>query len=306
MDYYKILEIDKTATQDQIKKAYRRLARRYHPDMNPNDKSAEHKFKEVNEAHEVLSNPETRAKYDQFGKNWQQGEEYEKSNRNRYERDFASSFGGFTDTNFEGAEMFSDLFKDMFGGGEAPKNDTKNDKQTFYGSAYGKFKGQDIFAEISLSLREVAITQPKTFSVNGKNIRINVPAGVADGQQIRLKGYGNAGYNGGPNGDLYITFNIQPDPHFERIGNDLKTKIQIDLYTAVLGGQVLVDTLNGKVKMTIPPESQNGATVRLKGKGFPIYRKDGEFGDLLITYDVQIPKNLTEKHKELFRELKNL
>ena len=252
-----------------------------------------------------MSNPESRNRYDQFGKNWQQSEENEKNTRNRYERDFASTFGGFSDSSFEGAEIFSDLFKDMFGEADNQKNNQKERHQKFYGSTHGKFKGQDIYAEIPLSLREVAITQQKTFSVNGKNIRINVPAGVANGQQIRLKGYGNAGYNGGPNGDLYITFNILPDPKFERIGNDLKTKIQIDLYTAILGGQVLVDTFNGKFKMTIPPESQNGTTLRLKGKGFPVYKKEGEFGDLLITYDVQLPKNLTEKQKELFNELKN-
>ena len=174
-----------------------------------------------------------------------------------------------------------------------------------YSSASGKFKGQDLYADMSLPLREVANTQQRTFTVNGKNIRITVPAGVYEGLQIKLKGHGQEGYNGGPNGDLYITFHIEPDTQFERNGNDLKTTVNIDLYTAMLGGEVQIETLSGKVKMKVAPETQNGTTVRLKGKGFPIYKQKDSFGDLFVTYQVQLPKNLTEKQKELFEQLKN-
>lgn len=305
MDYYKILEIEKNASQSEIKKAYHKLVRKYYPDINPNSIVAELKFKEISEANEVLSNPEIRAKYDQYGENWQQIEEPEKNTRNRYERDIASTFGGFTDSNFEGAEIFNDLFKDMFGKSAIQTSSPKIPKQRNYIKSQEKFKGKDIYEEIPLSLKEVAISQQKTFFVNGKNIRINVPAGIPNGHKIRLKGYGDTGYNGGPNGDLYLIFNIQSDSTFERIGNDIKTKVSVDLYTLVLGGQVLIDTLNGKVKMTVPPESQSSTTIRLKGKGLPVYRKEGEFGDLIITYEVQLPKNLTEEQKRLFNELKN-
>ena len=158
---------------------------------------------------------------------------------------------------------------------------------------------------MSLSLQEVACAQPRTFSVNGKNIRISIPAGVYEGLQIKLKGQGGEGYNGGPNGDLYITFHILPNSQFQREGNNLKAYISIDLYTAILGGEIQVDTLEGKVKLKVQPETQNGTVVRLKGKGLPAYKQENTVGDLFITYQVKLPKNLTEKQKDLFEQLKN-
>ena len=292
IDYYKTLEVSKTATQDEIKKAYRKLARKYHPDMNPNDKNAEQKFKEINEANEVLSNPENRAKYDKYGEHWQHGEEYE-----RAQQQAQGGFGGFAQGDFQEGD-YSDFFRNMFGG-------RAEGFGRGYGRAAGKFKGQDIYADMELSLREAAVTQQRTFSVNGQNIRITVPAGVYEGLQIKLKGHGHQGYNGGPNGDLYITFLITPDNQFERDGNDLKTTVNIDLYTAVLGGEVLIETLNGKVKMKVAAETQNGTTVRLKGKGMPIYKQEGAFGDLFVSYHVTLPQNLTDKQKALFEQLKN-
>ena len=143
-------------------------------------------------------------------------------------------------------------------------------------------------------------------SVNGKQVRITIPAGVADGQVIKLKGYGAEGVNGGPAGDLYITFVIAEDPVFKRLGDDLYVDVEVDLYTAVLGGDKVVDTLDGKVKLKIKPETQNGTKVRLKGKGFPVYKKEGQFGDLIVTYSVKIPTNLTEAQKELFRQLQSM
>ena len=297
IDYYKILGVDKNATQEDIKKAYRKLARKLHPDLNPDDKEAERKFKEINEANEVLSNPENRAKYDKYGEHWKHGEEYEKAQQQQqsHGNDYGSGFSG---ADFGEGEDFSDFFQSMFGG-------TGGFGRSSRGSASGKFKGQDVHAELNLSLKDAATTHQQTFDINGKKVRITIPAGVYDGQQIKLKGHGNPGYNGGPNGDLYITFTIPADPDFKRIGDDLKTKVAIDLYTAVLGGDVKVKTLTGSVNLKVKPETQNGTTVRLKGKGFPVYKKEGEFGDLFVTYDVKLPTNLTDKQKQLFEQLKN-
>lgn len=297
IDYYKTLGLDKTATADDIKKAYRKLARKFHPDMNPGDKEAEKRFKEINEANEVLSNAENRAKYDKYGEHWKHGEEYEKA-RQQQQYQQSGGFGGGFGGGFSGEEDYSDFFQSMFGGGGGFGRSSR-------GSASGKFKGQDIHAELSLSLRNAATTHPQTFDINGKKVRITIPAGVYDGQQIKLKGHGQPGFNGGPNGDLFITFHIAADPDFERIGDDLKTKVDIDLYTAVLGGEVNIKTLDSSVKLKVKPETQNGTTVRLKGKGFPVYKKDSEHGDLFVTFTVKLPQNLSDKQKELFEQLKN-
>ncbi len=300
IDYYKILGVDKSATQDDIKKAYRKQARKLHPDLNPNDKEAEKQFKELNEANEVLSNPENRAKYDKYGENWKHGEEYEKAQQQQRQQYQGGNYGGgFSGADFGEGEDFSDFFQSMFGGAGGGSNRSSR------GSASGKFKGQDVHAELNLNLKDAATTHQQTFDINGKKVRITIPAGVYDGQQIKLKGHGSPGINGGPSGDLYITFNINPDSNFERVGDDLKTKVTIDLYTAVLGGEVTVNTLDGSVNLKVKPGTQNGTTVRLKGKGFPVYKKDGHFGDLFATYDVKLPTDLTDKQKELFEQLKN-
>ncbi|MCD1118379.1 DnaJ C-terminal domain-containing protein [Chryseobacterium turcicum] len=301
IDYYKILGVDKSATQDDIKKAYRKLARKLHPDLNPNDKEAERKFKELNEANEVLSHPENRAKYDKYGEHWKHGEEYEKAQQQQRQQYQGGNYsGGFSGADFGEGEDFSDFFQSMFGGAAG------GSKRSSRGSASGKFKGQDVHAELSLNLKEAAKTHQQIFDINGKKVRITIPAGVYDGQQIKLKGHGSPGFNGGPSGDLYITFTIIPDSNFERVGDDLKTKVTIDLYTAVLGGEVTINTLEGSIiNLKVKEGTQNGATVRLKGKGFPVYKKEGQSGDLFVTYDVKLPTNLTDKQKELFEQLKN-
>lgn len=190
---------------------------------------------------------------------------------------------------------FSDFFEELFGHRGAGA-----------GSRRGAgFRGQDYNAELQLSLREAAVTHKQVLNVNGKNIRITVPAGIANGQTIKLRGHGAPGVNGGPDGDLYITFIIPDDPVFKRLGNDLYVTAPLNLYTAVLGGEETVDTLDGKVKLKVKPETQNGTKVRLKGKGFPVYKEEGKFGDLIVTYNITIPTNLTEHQKELFRQLKN-
>lgn len=287
VDYYKVLGIDKKASTDDIKNAYRKLARKHHPDLNPNDKEAGKRFQQINEANEVLSDPEKRKKYDQYGKDWKHAEEFEKQRQSQrqYGQGQQTFSGGF------GEDDFSDFFASMFG------------QQNGGRRSQTKFRGQDYNAELQVNLLDAYKTHQQTITVNGKNIRITIPAGIENGQQIRLKGYGAPGVNGGPNGDLYITFSIINNTKFKRNGNDLFATADIDIYTAVLGGEITVDTFNGQVKMKVQPETQNGTKIRLRGKGFPVYKKEGEFGDLFITFSVKTPTGLTEKQKELFREL---
>lgn len=299
IDYYKILGVDKSASRDDIRKAFKKLARKYHPDLNPNDPNAKQRFQEINEANEVLGDPEKRKKYDQYGEHWKHADEFEaQKQRQQQGGGFAggggqywSSGGGFSGMGDEGE--FSDFFESLFGSRRG-------------GGRSAGFRGQDYNAELHLSFRDAATTRKQVLSVNGKNIRITVPAGVADGQTIKLKGQGAPGMNGGPNGDLYITFVIAEDPVFKRLGDDLHVTASLDLYTAILGGEQMVDTMDGKVKLKVKPGTQNGAKVRLRGKGFPVYKEEGKFGDLIVTYSVQIPTNLTEKQKALFKELQSL
>lgn len=290
IDYYKILELSKTASEADIKKAYRKLARKYHPDLNPNDKNAEKKFKEINEANEVLSNPENRKKYDKYGKDWKHADEFEKSGYNPNQQQNPGRQQQSSD--FSGD--FSDFFESMYGNAGGGRS-----RQT-------KYRGQDLNASLELTLRDVYQTQKQTLTVNNKNIRITIPAGVENGQIIKIPGHGAPGANGGPNGDLYITFSVANDPDFKRDGNNLYTNVTLDLYTAVLGGEILVPTFDGKVKLKVAAETQTDTKVKLKGKGFPIYKSEGHFGDLYITYTIKTPINLTEKEKELFVELSKL
>lgn len=307
IDYYKVLGVERNASQDDIKKAYRKMARKYHPDLNKDDPNAKDKFQEINEANEVLSDPEKRKKYDEYGEHWKHADEF-KAEREAYQRAQQSGgqsaywysvngddfMGGFGRGNASG---FSDFFEQLFGHGASAGRS---------GRGYNMMsRGGDIEAQMNLSLREAAVTHKQTFSVNGENLRITIPAGIADGQMIKLKGHGEKGSNGAPDGDLYITFKIAPDPDFKREGDDLFTDVDIDLYTAVLGGTVNVRTINGMVKLKVNPGTQNDTKVRLRGKGFPVYKKEGTFGDLIVTYHVDIPTALSEKQKELFTQLKN-
>ena len=293
VDYYKILGVDKKATPDDIKKAYRKLARKLHPDLNPNDKDAKNKFQQINEANEVLSDPEKRKKYDQYGENWQHGgQQYENSGGqgrggySRQSRNYSSEDFGDGD--------FSDFFESMFGGGQS---------SAARGGGRSRFRGQDYSAELQLNLSEAYTTHQQTLTIGDKKVRITIPAGVENGQVIKLKGYGAKGVNGGPDGDLLITFNISNDTHFKRSGNDLFSSMDLGIYTAILGGELTIDTFSGKVKLKVKPGTQNGTKIRLKEKGFPIYKKEGSFGDLYITYNIKVPTELTEKQRELFIEL---
>jgi len=291
IDYYKALGVDKNATQEDIKKAYRKLARKHHPDLNPNDKEAHKKFQQLNEANEVLSDPEKRKKYDQYGKDWQHAEQFEQARQSQQQRHGNEKFSGdFSESEF--SDFFSSMFGDTGGGGF-------RQRQT-------KFRGEDHHAELHLNLTDVYKTQQQVLTVNNKSIRITIPAGVENGQKIKIKGHGGPGINGGPNGDLYISFHIVNNTKFRRDGNDLHTTVDLDLYTAVLGGEIILDTLDGKVKLKVKSETQNGSKIKLKGKGFPVYKKEGEFGDLVITFQIKTPTNLTDKQKELFEQLSKL
>ena len=299
IDYYKVLGVDKTASADEIKKAYRKLARKLHPDLNPNDPDAKKKFQQVNEANEVLSDPEKRQKYDQYGKDWEHAEAYEKARQSAGggSGPQGQASGGWQQYSgdFDSGD-FSDFFASMFGGRGGHGGHGGRGGQA-------RFKGQDYNSELHLSLQEAYQTHPQTLTVNGKNIRITIPAGVENGQTIRIAGYGAPGVNGGPAGDLYITFVIEQTGRFRRAGNDLYATLELDLYTAVLGGEVTTDTLDGKIRIKVKPETQNAAKIRLKGKGFPVYKQDGKFGDLILTITVKIPTHLTDKQKQLFEEL---
>jgi len=291
VDYYQILGISKTATEKDIKNAYRKLARKYHPDVNPNDKDAQRKFQEINEANEVLSDSEKRKKYDQFGKDWKHADQFQSSGQSGNAQGRGARNQNYSEQFSD--QDFSDFFSSMFG-----KSGRKE--------STARFKGQDFNAELRLSLKDVYTTQKQTLTVNGKNIRLTIPAGIENGQTIRIKGHGAPGINGGPNGDLLITFSIANDPEFKRVGNDLYKNIEIDLYTAILGAGITVETMSGKVKLSVQPGTQNGTKVKLKGKGFPIYKNENQFGDLYISYTVKIPSSLSTKEKELFTELSKL
>lgn len=304
IDYYKVLGISKTASQDEIRKAYRKLARKYHPDLNPNDKSAQQKFQQINEANEVLSDPEKRKKYDEYGKDWQHADAFEQARQQQSQkgqRDFGSgwtysggqSFGG---QSFDESQ-FSDFFESMFGRG--------------FGGAKGRtrtsqFKGHDLNATLRLNLTDILETKKQTIDLGEKKIRLTIPAGVEDGQTIKIKGYGGEGMNGGPKGDLYITFEVFNNTKYKILGSDLYATEEISLYTAVLGGELIVDTLTGKVKLNVKSGTQNDTKVKLSGKGIPKYKKEGQFGDLYLTYQVKLPTKLSAKEKELFTELSKL
>jgi len=294
IDYYKIMGVSKTATEKEIKSAYRKLARKHHPDLNPDNKEAEKKFKEINEANEVLSDPENRKKYDKYGEHWKHGEEHERSQSQQ--RQQQQQYQGQSGQQDFGGQDYSDFFESMFGGARSSSRSRQSPR----------FKGQDFNAELHLDLKDVYTSQKQVLTVNGTKIRLTIPAGVENHQVIKIFGKGEAGMNAGPNGDLYIKFIIKNSSEFKREGSSLFKDVNLDFYTSILGGEVTVDTFDGQVKLKIKPETQNDVKVRLKGKGFPVYKKEGEFGDLTITYHIKMPTNLSEHEINLFKELQKI
>lgn len=299
IDYYKLLELPRTASSEEIKKAFRKMARKYHPDLHPDDKDAKKRFQEINEAYEVLSDPEKRAKYDQYGANWKQGEAFEKAQaQSQYANENThAGFSGYSRREgFQSDRDFSDFFESLFG--QAASGGHYTTRNTPY-------KGADFQAELVLSLKAAANTHQQIIDVNGKKVRITIPAGISNSQKIKLKGYGAAGQTGGTSGDLYITFKIEPDSRYLRKGDDLYVSEYLPLYTAILGGEKEVETLQGKVKIKVNPLTQNETRIRLKGKGFPVYKEEGQFGDLFIKWVIDLPASLSDKEKELFQQLAN-
>jgi curved DNA-binding protein len=295
-DYYKILGVDKKAGQEEIKKAFRKLAVQYHPDKNPGNKEAEDKFKQVNEAYEVLGDAEKRKKYDELGENWSRYGQFQGSGTGGpqqggyyYEGDLNDFFGGGS------GSQFSDFFEAFFG--KRSGNGRRRSR--------GEFRGQDYETEMEITLEEAFHGTSRIIKVHNENLRISIKPGAYEGQLLRIKSKGAPGSSEQHRGDLYVRIHIKQHPAFGRKGNDLYAIHPVDLYTAVLGGETVVSTLSGKVKVRIPAGTQNRKAIRIKGKGMPA-GKNGVFGDLYLELQVLIPENLSKEERKLFEQLHKL
>ncbi len=279
-DYYKILGVGKKASQDEIRKAYRKLAGKYHPDTNPDNPAAEEKFKDIGEAYEVLGDADKRSKYDRYGKNWKQMEQ-------------GGGFGpgGFGGGGFADDRGFSDFFYQMFGGAAPGGRRTRAQK------------GDDYKADITVSLEDVFEGRTRSIRIDGKTLDVPVKAGMQDGKQLKVKGHGGPGHGGGPKGDLYLSLKIEDHPLFTRVGDDLKADHAIDLYTLVLGGKVEIPTLGKAVRIPIAPQTQPGKVIKLTGKGMPKNAQKSAYGNLYITLRAKLPENLSATELEYFQKL---
>ena len=310
-DYYQVLGVDKKASQDEIKKAFRKLAVKYHPDKNPGDKEAENKFKQINEANEVLSDPEKRKKYDTLGQNWNKFQHAGEGQTGRNANGFKGPDG--QDYHFEGdmndffgaggageGSDFSDFFEAFFGGRRQGAGRS--------GSGTGstaQFKGQDFETQMEITLEEAYHGTSRLIHLENQKLRITTKPGAYEGQLLKIKGKGGKGSSAAYAGDIYVHVRVLPHPAFERRGDDLYTQHTIDLYTAVLGGESIIETLSGKLKIKIPPGTQNGKQLRLTGKGMPVYGTS-QFGNLIVVLNVKIPETLTKEQKQLFEKLKSI
>lgn len=299
-DYYKDLGVGKTATPGEIKKAYRTLANKYHPDKNSGDKSSEERFKVISEANQVLSDPVKRKKYDQFGADWKHYEEAGAQPGGFDWSKYANSAGGQTHrtSTYESDGMFTDqgvndFFETLFGQHSSQRRGRHN----------VVIKGEDLATETTLSLEEAYHGAARLIKLNGQTIKVALKPGIADQQKLRIAGKGGRGLNGGPNGDIYLIVKIAPHPEFRRMGNDLHHDLPVELYTAVLGGKTQIKTLKGKVTVNIPKGTPNGKELRLQGLGMPIYAKKNEFGNLLVKVDILLPQYLNEVEIDLFNKL---
>lgn len=307
-DYYKTLGVSKTASQDEIKKAYRKLAIKYHPDKNSGNKQAEERFKEVGEAYEVLKDPEKRKKYDLLGANWKQYQNAGSPGGGFHYSNFARGNTGGGKTFYYEGDLddvfgasnggFSDFFKSFFGGGTGRPPGFNSRQRTSHGN--------DLKAEMEITLAEAYSGASRILNVDGEKLRIKTKPGAYSGQELRIKGKGEHGINGGRRGDIYVKINVLPDPHYHLKGNDLTVKADVDLYSAVLGGKIAVNTLSGRLNIPIPKGTQNGSKLRLRGKGMPVYNQPGIAGDLYVQINVVIPRNLKKEELNLFSKLKEL
>jgi curved DNA-binding protein len=315
-DYYATLGVAKTATDKELKQAYRKLARKHHPDVNPGDKAAEAKFKEINEAYEVLGDPDKRRKYDELGANWRAYEQAQRAGtadpfqQGGWTVNMGGGSGGFrTMTEEEMQEMFgtdnpfSDFFNTFFGGGGAGPEGRR--ARTTRSRAR---KGRDLEHELPLTLEEADQGVTRRFSIkhdgHARTVDVRVPAGVGDGSRVRVGGEGEPGSGGAAAGDLYLRVRLEPHPQFERKGRDLYTRIAVPLTTAVLGGEVNVPALGGRtLRLKVPPTTQNGQVFRLRGQGMSLSGKPGERSDLYATVDVELPRQITPEERTHFEEL---
>jgi curved DNA-binding protein len=319
-DYYATLGVAKTATEKELKQAFRKLARKHHPDVNPEDKSAESKFKEINEAYEVLGDPEKRKKYDQLGANWRMYEQAGASPQpdgGAWNANFGTGGpGGFRTMTeeemremFGNADPFSDFFHTFFSGSMGSTDDEPRARRGR--AARSPRQGRDVEQELSLSLEDAYNGATRRLSIRhdgqARTVDVRIPAGVGDGSRVRVAGEGEMGGGGAPSGDLYLRIRQLPHLRFERRGRDLYTKVPVMLTTAVLGGEADAHTLDGKtLRLKIPAGTQNGQVFRLKGHGMPVVGKTGETGDLYATVDVELPKTLTSEQRAHFEALQKL
>ena len=299
-DYYKILGVSKTATADEIKKAFRKLAVKYHPDKNPGNKQMEEKFKEMNEANEVLSNPEKRKKYDEMGENWQQyertggsGDEFDWSKYAQQRKSSRKPEGSF---DFGGGGGFSDFFEQFFGG-------SSSGGSMYESAGRRSTKGQDLRLDINITLEEAYVGTLRQFEVDGEKLQVRLKPGSYDGQQIRIKGKGGKSRNQGDRGDIYGFVHVQKHAHFRLEGNDLHVDIPVEYYTAALGGKATIRSLKGLIKIDIAPGTESGKVLRLKNMGMPFYNDPAKFGDLYAKVLIIIPKDLSPIETELLKQL---
>ena len=286
-DYYSILGVKKDASAEAVRKAYRKLAVKYHPDKNPDNRSAEEKFKEIAEAYAVLNDPENRKKYDELGENWKYYDEYKKEQENSNRSNYSDRYKGSASSEHFDQGEFSDFFESMFG----------------RKSAQGKLHGQDLEGEINISLEEAFHGARRLLHVGEEKLEIKLKPGLQDKQILRLRGKGGYGYSGGERGDLLVTIHIEKHPELIRKGNDLYTDIKVSLYTLILGDAISIRSLAGKLKLDIPPGTPNNKTLRLRGKGMPQYNTAGKYGDLYIQLQALLPTDLSKEELDLFEKL---
>jgi DnaJ-class molecular chaperone len=330
-DYYQTLGVSKTATDKEIKQAFRKLARKFHPDVNPGDKAAEAKFKEINEANEVLGDPEKRRKYDELGANWRMYEQAQQQGQGfpggspfgfgggqqgAWTINMGGPGGGYRTMSeeemrdlFGNEDPFSDFFRTFFGGGggaAGPRESTGRGR----GRAARSQKGQDIEHAVELTLEEAYHGATRRVSIkeggHARTVDVRIPVGVKDGSRVRAAGEGASGAGGGSAGDLYLQVQVKPHPVFERKGSDLQTKVGVAVTTAVLGGEAQVPTITGTVRLKVPEGTQNGQVFRLKGHGMPLVGKPDERGDMYATVEVQLPRALTQEQREHYEALQKL
>ena len=309
-DYYRTLGVAKNASTEDIRRAYRSLARKYHPDVNPNDKAAEEHFKDINEAHEVLRDPEKRRKYDQLGSDWQR---YQQAGGSPDGFDWSQWFsprsggGGYTRTEYVdlndlfGQGGFSDFFQSIFGGSAPGGARARAGGQAGFG-----FGGGDVEQPVEITLEEAYHGTTRILQSGSRRLEVRVPAGVQTGSRVRVSGEGQPGPNGGQPGDLYLLITVREHPVYRREGDDLRMTLPVDLYTVILGGEVTVETFKGRVSLKIPAETKAGQAIRLRNRGMPRLRDSRQFGDLLVEIQPTVPQNLTEREKQLYRELSAL